>query len=175
MNQSTTRAFRSRVGMRTILATALLALCARIAPAIAHSNQAAAAFAPWLGVWSLNIAKSDFGKAVPQRSGTIIFKAAGSDHIRLLIDGAEPDGKQSHAEVTFTPDGAECPIEDWYPGTTISLKNLGRRIKWTIKLSGEIVDQTLITMASDRRSFSFRSQYVEHVKPIYSVRVYQRG
>lgn len=84
MNQSTTRAFRSRVGMRTILATALLALCARIAPAIAHSNEAAAAFAP-------------------------------------------------------------------------------------------IVDQTLITMASDRRSFSFRSQYVEHVKPIYSVRVYERG
>jgi hypothetical protein len=160
--------------VRIILATALLAICARIAPAFAHSNDAAAAFAPWLGVWSLVIAKSDFGTAVPQRSGTIIFKVASNDLFRLLIDGAEPDGKQSHAEATFTPDGTEYRIEGWYPDTTISLKNLGRKIKWTIRLRGKIVDQSLITMTPDRRSFTFKSQYVEGPKPIYSVKVYER-
>ena len=79
MNGSTILACRSKVTKRIILATTLLAICARMAPAFAHSNDAAAAFAPWLGVWSLNIAKSDFGTAVPQRSGTITFKIAGSD------------------------------------------------------------------------------------------------
>jgi len=169
-----TMAWCSKVRMRTVLATAILALCVGSAPVVAHSNGAAAAFASWVGVWSLVIAKSDFGTAVPQRSGTITFRVAGNDQFRLLIDGAEPDGRQSHAEATFRPDGTGYPIEGWYPDTTISVKNIGRQIKWTIRLRGKIVDQSLITMNRERSNFTFKSEYVEGPKPIYSVKVYER-
>jgi hypothetical protein len=154
--------------------TVLLAASACLVPAYAHPDAAARAIAPWLGTWSLNVSKSDFGTAVPQRSGTITFERADNEHFSLRIDGAEPDGKQSHADATFTPDGGTYPIEGWYPHTTIALTNLGRRIKWVIRLRGKIVDRALIDMASDRRSFTFRSQYVERAEPIYSVRVYER-
>jgi hypothetical protein len=140
----------------------------------AYPDDAAHAFAPWLGAWLLSAAKSDFGTAVPQRGSRITFRAADNDQFRLLIDGTEPDGRQSHAQATFTPDGRTYPIEGWYPDTTISLTNRGREVQWIIRLRGKIVDRAIMEMAPGRRSFTFKSQYVEHAKPINSVRVYER-
>ena len=143
-------------------------------PAYARSADTGVAFVRWLGTWSLNIAKSDFGAAVLQRGGRIIFAAANIRHWRLIIDGYEPDGKQSHAEVTFMPDGKNYSIEGWYPNTTISITNLGRKLMWTIRLRGNPVDKTLIEMTPDRRSFTVTSQYVEQVEPINCLRIYER-
>ena len=79
-----------------------------------------------------------------------------------------------NAEVTFMAGGKNYPIEDWYPNTTISISNLGRKLMWTIRLRGNPVDKTLIEMTPDRRSFTFTSQYVEQVEPINCVRIYER-
>jgi hypothetical protein len=160
--------------MHKIFAAALFVIVATLFSADAHSHNARGEFTPWLGIWSLNIAQSNFGTAVPQRDGTIIFSAASNGQFRMVIDGVEPDGKQSHAEVTFTADGTTYPIEGWYPDTTISLAAVGRKINWIIKLRGTMVDKTLMEMAPDRRSFTFKSQNVEGAQAIDSVRRYER-
>jgi hypothetical protein len=153
--------------------TVLLAVSALVQVS-AYPDDAAHAFAHWLGTWSLNVAKPGSGTPVPQRGSRITFKAADNDQFRLLIDGTEPDGRLSHEEATFTPDGRTYPIEGWYPDTTLSLTNRGRWIEWIIRLRGKIVDRAMIEMAPERQSFTFRSHYVEQAKPIDSVRVYER-
>lgn len=93
--------------MRRRFLLGLLLLAAAFAISIPVTAQAPD---PWLGTWTLNVAKSKFDPAnLAPKSQTVVQVAVAGGGLKTTADGVGSDGKKTHSVVTWMFDGK--PVE----------------------------------------------------------------
>jgi hypothetical protein len=68
-----------------------------------------------VGIWKLNVAKSKYSPGPAPQSATVKVEAVDGG-IKLVADGAYPQGKKTHAEYTTKYDGKDYPTNPLLDG-----------------------------------------------------------
>ncbi len=86
----------------------LFGVIATSQPALAAPQPAS----PFLGRWSVDVAKLPLPPQQRPKSVTMTFGDAGHGTWRTSVDIVAPDASVSHSVTTYTPDGTPAPIAD---------------------------------------------------------------
>jgi hypothetical protein len=118
--------------MRTAVAAVVLALAIPVA---------AAEKEPYVGTWTLDVAKSGKDPGPGLRSATDVNTTTPDGAMRSEQNWVDAEGKAGHAEWTAKFDGKDYPVAGGVPGTTISLKRPDPKkpgvVDWVYKVPGK--------------------------------------
>jgi hypothetical protein len=79
----------------------------------------------WIGVWTLNVAKSKSQDGPLPKSNTIRFEAVG-DGIKVTNDWVNSVDIPTHTEFTARYDGKSVTVQGLPPGSTVALTRIDR-------------------------------------------------
>ena len=130
---------------------------------------------PFVGVWKLNVAKSDFKSGpVPRQQITTITEAAGETRIR--IDGIASDGTTTLVDYSIPTNGGMGKMEKSaaYDGVRARMIGPGEREISRLK-DGKVVYTVVGKLAADGKSITTVSKGLNPMgKPVEASLVYDR-
>lgn len=127
---------------RTLFAFLLFAAAARSPQATAAQAASPRASNPWLGKWSMNLAKSTYTGAAP-KSATHWFVAT-ADGMTQIIEQVAADGRRLRSEVTARIDGKDYPVAgDAQRDSTRAFRRIDRRTMEVINKTDGKVTSTI--------------------------------
>jgi len=137
----------AKAGSRTVLCGALLFAAAANA---AQTNAQAAN--PWLGKWSMNIAKSTYAGAAP-KSATHWFVET-PDGMTQIIEQVTVDGRKLRTEVTAKIDGKDYFVSgDAQRDSTRAFRRIDRRtMEVTNKTDGKVTSTIREVISPDGKT-----------------------
>jgi hypothetical protein len=98
---------------------------------------------PWIGTWTLDIARSTWSPGPAPRSSTHTFEPAG-DGFKHIIDNVNDQGQKTHSEVTAKFDGKGYPVTGGATNLTRSYRRIDER-------TFEVVNKTAGTVTTTIR------------------------
>jgi hypothetical protein len=136
--------------------TATLALCVLL-PLLASSaaggqSTSARASNPWLGKWTMNLAKSTYTGA-PPKSATHWFVET-PDGMTQIIEQVTADGRKLRTEVTARIDGKDYPVAgDAQRDSTRAFRRIDRRTLEVInKTDGKVTSTIREVISADGKT-----------------------
>jgi hypothetical protein len=120
----------------------LLAAAARPSPAAAGGQTSGRPANPWLGKWTMNIAKSTYA-GPPPKSATHWFVET-RDGMTQIIEQVTADGRKLRSEVTVKLDGKDYPVQgDAQRDSTRAFRRIDRRTLEVINKTDGKVTSTI--------------------------------
>ena len=96
---------------------------------------------PFIGIWELDLSKSDFGStSAPQRM-TRTYEDRGDGTFMYLIDSVSADGSSGDSSAVYKYDGLEYPLISLNQDSpvTISYRKINERtVEYTVRINGNI-------------------------------------
>jgi hypothetical protein len=131
-----------------IIATTLLGLViAAPQAAFAQSN-------PWIGTWSINLAKSTFSPGPPPRSQTLTFESEAQGH-RVTVETINAQGNPAKAVLIRHDDGKSYPVTGNAAFDAEAFRTVNDSTAWVIRTkAGKIVMTIVAEMSADGKSFT---------------------
>ena len=129
-----------------------------------------------VGVWKLNLQKSQLGAAAnPAASVTRTIEKMGEKKFRDSFDIIFNNGQKQHLETVHTYDGQERQREGQAPGMTEICKVVDANImQCTNREEGKLIGGTTVTISADGKALTGRFTQTRDGKRISEVRVYDR-
>jgi hypothetical protein len=129
---------------------------------------------PFIGTWTLNVAKSQFTPAAP-KSITRVYVVAG-DAIDLKLTGVAADGKPMARHSVFKFDGKDYPYTGHPDLDAVAFKRIdANRYDSTSKRAGKVVGSSSTTISADGKVLTQVSKGVNASgAPTSSTAVYDR-
>ena len=135
--------------------SAMLLLAAAALPSRANAAQAvpsAGAANPWLGKWTMNVAKSAYA-GPPPKSATHWFVET-KDGMTQIIEQVTADGRKLRTEVTVRLDGKDYPVVgDAQRDSTRAFRQIDRRtLEVTNKTDGKVTSTIREVISPDGKT-----------------------
>jgi len=129
-----------------------------------------------VGVWKLNLQKSQLGAAAnPAASVTRTIEKMGEKKFRDSFDIIFNNGQKQHLETVHTYDGQERQREGQAAGMTESCEAIdGNTMKCTNREEGKLIGGTTLTISADGKTLTGRFTQTRDGKRISEVRVYDK-
>jgi len=106
----------------------------------------------YVGIWTLNLAKSKYDPGPPAKSQTTKLEAAGGG-LREIGDRVNADGSKTHWEFTAKYDGKDYTVTGDPDRDTVALKRVDdNTLQVTNKKAGKITNTMTIVVAKDGKS-----------------------
>jgi hypothetical protein len=122
---------------------------------VASATAAAAAKDPFVGTWTLNIAKSKFEAGAPPKSSTATITSAGDNKRRLVVHTVPASGAELTTESTAADDGKDYPMKGSPTVDTVSVIRIGpRTIERRDKKNGQMVATLRATVSADGKTMT---------------------
>ena len=116
----------------------------------------AADSSPWVGTWTLDVAKSTFSPGPAPKSDVIVTTDAGGGKFHSDVTVVTADGKTLHTEATYALDGKDSAVTGGPEGQTVAVQEDAKThtLTLTIKVKGKVTTTATSVMASDGKSFT---------------------
>jgi len=122
---------------------------------LAAGSALASHTSPYVGIWVLNIAKSNFHGDLAYQSQTMTVTDAGDGMLHYAFDMVDSNGKASHVEYGTKLDGKPHPITNNAYFDSNKSEPLGhRKVKWTV-----MKDDKPVAWGVDRVSKDGKTKY----------------
>ena len=138
----------------------------------------AADSSPWVGTWTLDVAKSTFSPGPAPKSDVIVTTGAGGGKFHSDVTVVGADGKTLHTEATYAYDGKDYPVTGGPEGETVALQEDSKThtLTLTIKVKGKVTTTATSVMGSDGKSFtSTGTGTTPDGKPVKNVSVFNKS
>ena len=112
---------------------------------------------PFIGKWTVNIAKSKFEPDPPPKSWNRSIDDRGNDVMVVTNESVNAQGNQLYQQMAFKPDGLEYPIATKGAPVilTIALKRLDRlNVEYTLKAEGKVIQSVRGVMSKDGKTYT---------------------
>jgi hypothetical protein len=159
--------------MRTLIIS--LALAALTASGAGAAAQEAAVPAEWLGTWTLNVGRSDYGSApAPYKRATYRIELAG-EGFRVVYDMVHPRGGTTHLEWTGRMDGVDYPLQGVDQVITYAYSAVGDGSEIVVKIDGRVAARSRVTVSADGRTMTTRTTSTgAGGRPVVTTTVYEK-
>jgi hypothetical protein len=129
-----------------------------------------------VGVWKLNVHKSELGAAAnPAASVTRTIEKVGEKKYRDTFDIVFKDGQKQHLETVHIYDGQERQREGQAAGMTETCEVIdANRTRCMNKQEGKPIGGTTVTISADAKTMTGRFTQNRDGKQISEVRVYDK-
>jgi hypothetical protein len=129
-----------------------------------------------IGVWKLNVQKSDLSAvANPAVSAIQKVEKVGPKKYRETFDIVLKDGQKQHNENLRTYDGQERQREGQAAGITETCAVLdANAVKCTNRRDGKVTGEVVATISADGKTMTGRFTVIRDGKQISGVRVYDK-
>jgi hypothetical protein len=110
---------------------------------------------PFVGKWTLNLAKSKYDPGPPPKSFSRTVLDRGNEVWLVTNDGVNADGSPNYSIVTVKPDGQDYPFaaQGQQSILTVALKRPDRyTLDYTLKLDGKPISSTQTVASKDGKS-----------------------
>ena len=158
--------------IKRVFALAILTLGALALPAAAADTN------PWVGTWTLDVAKSSFSPGPAPKSDVIVTTDAAGGKVHSDVTVVAADGKTQHTEATYAYDGNDYPVTGGPQGQTVALQQDSKThtLTVTVKVNGKVTGTTTSVMASDGKSFTGTTTgTTPDGKPVNNVAVFNKS
>ena len=134
----------------------------------------AAVPAGWLGTWTLNVGRSDYGSTpAPYKRAIYRIEPAG-DGIRVVYDMVHPRGGTTHLEWTGGVDGRDYPLQGVDQAITYAYTALGDGAhEIVVKVDGRVAARSRVSLSPDRRTMTTRTTTAGR-QPAVTTTVYEK-
>ena len=155
--------------------------CFAFAIAVASSfalPAAAADTSPWVGTWTLDVAKSSFSPGPAPKSDVIVTTDAGGGKFHSDVTVVTADGKTIHTQSTYALDGKDSAVTGGPEGETVALQEDAKThtLTLTVKIKGKVTTTATSVMAADGKSFTSTGKgMTPDGKPTNNVSVFNKG
>jgi hypothetical protein len=110
---------------------------------------------PFLGKWTLNLAKSKYNPGPPPKGSIATFTAAGADRVRVVVEGVASTGDKVRWEYTAAHDGKSYPATGNPDADLVSLKRINARsVEVTSRKGGKVTLVNTRTVSTDGRTMT---------------------
>ena len=100
---------------------------------------------PRLGVWKMNIEKSQYGARPKPKSSTVTWTSQGDGMYGYTADGIGPDGQPTHVTFSARFDGQDYKVTGSPILDAVSVKRIdARHIEATAKKNGQVILTTTV-------------------------------
>jgi hypothetical protein len=130
---------------------------------------------PFVGVWKLNVAKSDYKEGLPPKEQIVTITETGPD-TRIRVDGIQGDGTKTVVDYTIPTAGGTGKMQtsDAYDGITARMFGPNSREINRLK-NGKVVFSAVGTVSADGKTITAVSKGVSpHGKPVTANLYYDR-
>jgi hypothetical protein len=109
----------------------------------------------WLGVWVLNVARSDYGPApAPYKRATYRIERSG-DGFRVIYDMVHPRGGTTHLEWTGRMDGRDYALQGVDQAITYAYTAADAAAgDVVVKIDGRVAARSRVTVSPDGRTMT---------------------
>jgi len=108
---------------------------------------------PFIGKWSLNVAKSKFEGTPPVKSYTITITDAGGGKTHNRAEWVDSDGTKGQVEYTAEPSGKPSPTTGYANADSMSVKSTGpRSLEMSMLKAGKKVEWGKYTVSADGKT-----------------------
>ena len=131
----------------------------------------------WLGVWALNVARSDYGTAAaPYKRAAYRIERDG-DGFRVIYDMVHPRGGTTHLEWTGRMDGRDYALQGVDQAITYAYTAVdGGGCDVVVKIDGRVAARSRVTVSADGRTMTTRTTTAgAGGQPAVSTTVYERA
>ena len=137
--------------MRNLLSVAIVALLGASLLPVPVSGQAAD---PWIGTWTLNVAKSKYSPGPAPKSGALTIAASAGGGIHQTVDTVPATGAPIKWEITANFDGKDYPVKGNNPNSEMqSYKKIdARTYEVAAKRGGKPTLTTRVTISADGKT-----------------------
>ena len=120
---------------------------------LAAGSALASAASPYVGVWTLNLSKSNFHGDPAYQSQTMTVTAASDGTLHYAFDLVDSKGQSSHVEYDTKLDGKPYPIANSAYFDSNKSEPLGhRKVKWTVMKDGAPVAWGIDRVSKDGKT-----------------------
>jgi len=113
------------------------------------------ALAPWIGTWTLDLAKSTYNPGPPPFKRAMCVIEPWQDGLRVTYDMVRPRGGITHLEWRGRFDGHDYPVEGVDRVVTNAYRQVAdRTYKVITKVDGEVTEQARIAISPDGRTIT---------------------
>ena len=142
--------------MRALIVGSTLAVMT--AGGVAVTADDAAVPPAWLGIWALNVERSDYGAApAPYKRATYRIEPAG-DGMRVVYDMVHPRGGTTHLEWTGRMDGRDYALQGVDQAITYAYTALGDGAhEIVVKIDGRVAARSRVSLSPDGRTMTTRT------------------
>jgi hypothetical protein len=132
-----------------------VAVAAGLLVSAMNSAPSAQAADPFIGKWTLNVAKSKYTPGPPPKSSTVMIIGAGTDRIRVVLDSVLSTGTAVRWEYTAGHDGKDYKVIGNQDADLISLKRINARsVETTNKKGGRVTLINTRTVSTDGKTMT---------------------
>ena len=130
---------------------------------------------PFIGTWTLDVARSRYVGAAAPKSQTAVYAVVGSGY-HVTADGVDGQGKPIHVEYTANFDGKEYPVTGSTDYDMIVMKRISTTsISSMRKRGGRVVQNVTMTVSRDGNTRTVTTNGVNAAgSKIHTVGVYHR-
>ena len=133
---------------------------------------------PFIGKWTVNIAKSKFEPGPAAKSWNRSIVDRGNDVWLVTDEIVNADGTQVYQQMAFKMDGLEYPIarKGAPVALTIALKRLDKlNVEYTLKAEGKIILSTGGVMSKDGKTYTENQKWTNaQGKPLNDTVVFEK-
>jgi hypothetical protein len=105
-----------------------------------------------IGVWRINLAKSQYDPGPAPQRQTVIYRAA-QGALHLISDGVDSQGTKTHAEYTARVDGQPVPMTGNPNGDMVAIKQIdGFTMESVWTLNGKATITSRSTVSADGKT-----------------------
>jgi hypothetical protein len=108
---------------------------------------------PFIGNWSLNVAKSKFEGTPPVKSYTLTITDAGGGKTHNRAEWVDSDGTKGQAEYTADPGGKPTPVAGYANADSVSVKSTGpRSLEMSLRKGGKEIEWGKYRVSADGKT-----------------------
>jgi hypothetical protein len=114
---------------------------------------------PWVGTWTLNLAKSTFNPGPPPKSNTLKIEAVAGGAQKHTFDGVNAQGQLIHSERVTKFDGSEVAVQAAQPPSKAVVTNTFRRLdnrsfEVVGRSDGKVTTTTRVVISADGKTMT---------------------
>ncbi len=110
---------------------------------------------PFVGTWTLDVAKSKYDPGPPPKSQTLRIEAAGHGATKLTNEAVSATGTKTVSVYTSAPDGKEVPIVGSPSADTVSTKRIdANTVTRTDRKGGNVVATYTVVVSTDGKTLT---------------------
>lgn len=107
---------------------------------------------PFIGTWTLNVAKSKYNPGPPPKSITATYEAAGQG-VKVTTKGVDAEGKPTATQYTANYDGKDYPVAGQPDWDTTAVKRIDAyTVEFTRKRGGKVVQTGTNVVSKDGKT-----------------------
>lgn len=107
---------------------------------------------PFIGTWTLNVAKSKYNPGPPPKSLTSTWEAAGQG-VKVTTKGVDAEGKPTASQWTANYDGKDYPVTGQPAWDAAALKRIDAyTVEFTRKRGGKVVQTGTYVVSKDGKT-----------------------